>query len=107
MTVNTPILFSTSNTSPIGALSPHNKQEALPVHSTAHTTRRLDIGGRRMDTIPISEGPIPISSSHGHRRHHFLLNIVPRHDLGKADDSAQHSISSVSLLAPYLFLNRA
>ena len=86
MTVSTPIPFSISNTSSIGAQSPRNIQEAVPLHSTARTTRLLDTGGRRTDTIPILGGLIPFSSSHGRRCRHLLLDIVSRRDLGKADD---------------------
>src|ERR1043166_4307170 len=64
MTVNTPIPFSRSNILPIGAPSPRNDQEAVPVpvHSMAHTTRHLDIGGLRTDTIPIL-GDLLLSSA--------------------------------------------
>ena len=58
----------------------------MPLHSRARTTRLLDTGGRRTDTIPILGGLIPFSSSHGRRRRHLLLDIVSRRDLGKADD---------------------
>ena len=88
MTVSTPIPFSISNTSPIGAQLPHNSQEAVPLRSTARTTRPLDTGGGRMDTIPILGGPLPFSTSHGRHRHHLLLDLIfqSRRDLGKADD---------------------
>ena len=86
MTVSSPIPFSISNISSIGAQSPHNNQGAVPLHIMARTTRLMDTGGVRTDTIPISGGPIPFSSSHGHRRRHLLLDKISRRDLGKADD---------------------
>ena len=60
----------------------------MPLHITAPTIRLMDTGGVRTDTIPISGGPIPFSSSHGHRRRHLLLDLIfqSRRDLGKADD---------------------
>src|ERR1051325_6098708 len=87
MTVNTLIPFSRSNISPIGAPSPRNDQEAVPVpvHSMAHITRHLDIGGLRTDTIPILGDLLLSSASHGHHRHHHQ-DILSRRNSERGDD---------------------
>ena len=85
MIVSMSIPFLISNTSPIGARSPHNNQEAAPLHSTARTIRRLDIGGGRTDFLPILGGPRPFTTSHG-RRHHRLLDTISRRNLGNGNN---------------------
>ena len=86
MTVSTPIPFLISSTSPIGVRLPHERQEAVPVHSTVHTIRRLGTGGGRMDTIPIGGGLLLFSANRGHHRHHQFLDRVSRRDLEADDD---------------------
>ena len=70
----------------MGALPPHKGQEAVPLHSTARITRRLDTGGGRTDTLPILGGPLHFSSSHDRSRHHLLLDKISRRNIGKEDD---------------------
>ena len=88
MTVSTPTPFSILDTSPIGARLPYNVQEAMLLHPMARTTHRLDTGGDLTEPIHILGGPLHFSTSHGHHRDHHLLDIVSRHNLGKAADLA-------------------
>src|ERR1041385_865326 len=87
MTVNTPIPFSRSNILPIGAPSPRNDQEAVPVpmHSMAHTTRHLDIGGLRTNTILFWGALLFSPASHSHHRHPHQ-DILSRRNSGRGDD---------------------
>ena len=92
MKVSTTIRSSISNTSSIGARSPHNIQEAVPLPSTARITRLMPTGGGRTDTIPILGGPFPFSSSHGRRRHHLLVHKISRRNSGKESDHRRRNV---------------
>ena len=86
MTVNIPIPFSISNTSPRGVQSIHNLQEAVRLHSMDRTTRRSAIGEGPMEPIHILGGLLPSSASHDHHRHPLPLAKVSPLGLGETGD---------------------